>query len=154
TRIGGHTHTIVTESSRGPLPVDTGFIVHNERNYPNFCRLMAELGVATGPSDMSFAVYSPGTGFEYSSRGVRGFFARKRNVLTPRHWHLLREILRFNREAPRLLEHPGDITLGKFLDSGNYSATFIERYLFPMVSAVWSMTPEAVTSFPALTLVR
>jgi uncharacterized protein len=154
TRLGGHTNTIVTESSRGPLPVDTGFIVHNERTYPNFCRLMTELGVATLPSDMSFAVYAPGTGFEYSSRGAAGFFAQKANLLRPGHWTLFREILRFNRQAPQLLEQPDDITLGHFLEAGHYSNVFIERYLLPMASAVWSMTPDTVEKFPALTLIR
>jgi predicted NAD/FAD-binding protein len=153
-RIGGHTHTVVTESSRGPLPVDTGFIVHNERTYPNFCRLMSELRVEAAPSDMSFAVYSPSTGFEYSSHGLRGYFSQKRNLFRPAHWALLGEILRFNRLAPRLLDQPDDITLGKFLETGNYSTAFRERYLYPMASAVWSMTPDAVDSFPAVTLVR
>jgi predicted NAD/FAD-binding protein len=158
TRIGGHTNTIVTESSRGPLPVDTGFIVHNVRNYPNFCRLMTDLGVETGPSDMSFAVYSPSTGFEYSSRGARGYFAQKRNLLKPAHWNLFGEILRFNREAPKLLEQPpgelNDISIQQFLDKGHYQLPFIERYLYPMASAVWSMTQEAIAAFPAVTLIR
>ena len=153
-RIGGHTHTHVTDSSQGPLAVDSGFIVHNDKTYPNFCRLMSELGVAAAPSDMSFAVYSPSTGFEYSSHGLRGYFSQKRNLLRPAHWNLLAEILRFNRLAPRLLEQPDDLTLGKFLEAGNYSAAFMERYLFPMASAVWSMTPETVASFPAVTLIR
>jgi predicted NAD/FAD-binding protein len=153
-RIGGHTHTVVTESSRGPLPVDTGFIVHNDRTYPNFCKLMAELGVETAPSDMSFAVHDPATGFEYSSRGVPGYFAQKRNLLRASHWNLFREIVRFNREAPRLLDEPEDLTLGEFLKSGRYSPAFRERYLYPMASAVWSTTPEMIEAFPALTLVR
>ncbi len=154
TRIGGHTHTIVTESSQGPLPIDTGFIVHNDRNYPNFCRLMTELGVATGPSDMSFAVYSPSTGFEYSSRGARGYFAQRRNLLKPSHWNLFGEILRFNREAPKLLDSPDDISIQQFLDRGRYSLPFIERYLYPMASAVWSMAQEAIPAFPAVTMIR
>lgn len=153
-RIGGHTHTHVMESSQGPLAVDSGFIVHNDKTYPNFCRLMKELGVVAAPSDMSFAVFSPSTGFEYSSHGLRGYFSQKRNLLRPAHWQLLGEILRFNRLAPRLLDQPDDITLGKFLEAGNYSTAFIERYLFPMASAVWSMTPEAVAAFPAVTLIR
>lgn len=153
-RIGGHTHTVITDSSRGPLPVDTGFIVHNDKTYPNFCRLMKELGVEAAPSDMSFAVYSPGTGFEYSSHGLRGYFSQAGNLFRPAHWNLLSEILRFNRQAPKLLESPQDITLGEFLEAGHYSTGFIERYLFPMAAAVWSMTPETVASFPALTLIR
>jgi predicted NAD/FAD-binding protein len=155
TRIGGHTHTVTVDSSRGPLPVDTGFIVHNRKTYPNFCRLMNELGVDTEPSDMSFGVYSPETGFEYSSRGARGFFADPLNALRTRHWHLLREILRFNREAPQLLERrDSDLSLGYFLGEGRYSKEFMDRYLYPMASAVWSMSPDLVMKFPAVTLVR
>jgi predicted NAD/FAD-binding protein len=154
TRLGGHTNTVMVESSQGPLAVDTGFIVHNDKTYPNFCRLRAELGVATAPSDMSFAVYSPETNFEYSSRGASGFFADRMNAIRPRHWFLLREIMRFNREAPRLLATDDDIALGEFVEEGRYSAAFLERYLYPMASAVWSMSPDAATRFPARTLVQ
>jgi predicted NAD/FAD-binding protein len=155
-RLGGHTHTVMVESAGGPIPVDTGFIVHNDRTYPNFCRLIAELGVETQPSDMSFAVTELGGTFEYSSRGLGGFFAQKRNYISPVHYALLREILRFNREAPNLLTNPDAeaMTLGEFLDAGRYSPIFIERYLIPMAGAVWSMAPEVMPMFPVLTLVR
>lgn len=155
-RLGGHTHTAMVESSGGTIPVDTGFIVHNDRTYPNFCRLMAELGVQTQPSDMSFAVTDQDGDFEYSSRGLKGFFAQKRNLVLPAHYKLLREILRFNREAPRLLHQPDaeEMTLGDFLDKGGYSPVFIDRYLIPMAGAVWSMAPDAMPTFPLLTLVR
>ncbi len=106
-RLGGHTHTVMVESDQGPIPVDTGFIVHNDRTYPNFCRLMAELGVETQPSDMSFAVTGHDGAFEYSSRGLGGFFAQKRNYFSRGHYTLLREILRFNREAPKILSRSG-----------------------------------------------
>jgi predicted NAD/FAD-binding protein len=153
-RLGGHTNTVMVESERGPVAVDTGFIVHNERTYPNFCRLMRELRVATQPSDMSFAV-SNGA-FEYSSNGLSGFFAQRRNWVSARHLLLLREILRFNREAPVLLKNPdaAGITLGEFLDAGRYAQVFIDRYLIPMAGAVWSMAPDAMPGFPALTLIR
>ncbi len=155
-RLGGHTNTVTVESERGPLHIDTGFIVHNERTYPNFCRLIRELGVATQPSDMSFAVTGHDGGFEYSSNGLRGFFAQGSNWISPRHFGLLGEILRFNREAPRLLEdpHASETTLAEFLDAGRYSQTFIDRYLIPMAGAVWSMAPEVMPGFPALTLIR
>ena len=154
-RLGGHTNTVMVDSERGPIPVDTGFIVHNERTYPNFCRLMRELGVATQPSDMSFAVSAPD--FEYSSNGLAGFFAQGRNRVSPKHYLLLSEILRFNRAAPALLKNPeadDDVTLGQFLDAGRYSQVFIDRYLIPMAGAVWSMAPDAMPGFPALTLIR
>jgi uncharacterized protein len=155
-RLGGHTHTIFVDTEQGKLPVDTGFIVHNERTYPNFCRLMKELGVETQPSDMSFAVTGHDGGFEYSSRGLPGFFAQKRNYFSPDHYTLLLEILRFNREAPKLLDRPTAeyLTLGQFLAEGRYSPLFVDRYLIPMAGAVWSMAPEAMPQFPALTLIR
>jgi uncharacterized protein len=151
-RIGGHTHTVMVDS----LPVDTGFIVHNDRTYPNFCRLIQELGVETQPSDMSFAVTGHDGAFEYSSRGLSGFFAQKRNYFSPDHYTLLREILRFNREAPKLLDDPAavEMTLGQFLDRRAFSPVFIDRYLIPMAGAVWSMAPEIVPMFPAVTLIR
>ena len=155
-RLGGHTHTVMVESDKGPIPVDTGFIVHNDRTYPNFCRLMAELGVETQPSDMSFAVTQPGGAFEYSSRGLGGFFAQKSNCFSGKHYALLREILRFNREAPKVLNDPdaAGMALGEFLDAGGYSPVFVDRYLIPMAGAVWSMAPEVMPMFPARTLLR
>jgi predicted NAD/FAD-binding protein len=156
TRLGGHTHTVTVESSRGALAVDTGFIVHNDRTYPNLVRLLAELGVETQPGDMSFGVACRRTGFEYSSRGLDGFFAQRSNIFRSAQYRLLREILRFNREAPRLLEDPeaAALTLGEVVDQGGYSSLFTGRYLYPMAAAVWSMSTEAIRSFPALTLLR
>ncbi|MFN0169639.1 MAG: NAD(P)/FAD-dependent oxidoreductase [Bryobacteraceae bacterium] len=154
TRLGGHTHTVTVDSGRGPLALDTGFIVYNDRTYPNLVRLLAELGVETQPSDMSFGVACRRTGFEYSSRGLGGFFAQRSNILRSAQYRLLREILRFNREAPKLLEDPvaATLTLGDVIEQGRYSSLFTERYLYPMASAVWSMSTEAIRSFPALTL--
>lgn len=156
TRIGGHTHTVTVDSRSGPLAVDTGFIVHNDRTYPNLVRLLAELGVESQPSEMSFAVTCRRSGFEYSSRGLNGFFAQPANLLRVSQYRLLWEILRFNREAPKLLEDPSAATqsLGEMIEQGGYSPLFTERYLYPMAAAVWSMSTEAIRSFPALTLVR
>jgi predicted NAD/FAD-binding protein len=154
-RIGGHTHTVQVDSPTGPLSVDTGFIVHNDRTYPNLVRLFAELGVETQASDMSFAVCDRATGYEYSSRGLRGFFAQKRNLLRPAQYRLLREILRFNRDAAKVLGGPSNsVTLGEMVAEGKYSAEFTERYLYPMASAVWSMSTDAIRDFPAVTLIR
>ena len=151
-RIGGHTHTIEC----GSLRVDTGFIVHNDRTYPNFVRLLAELKVPTAPSDMSFGVSDPATGFQYSSRGLAGFFAQRSNLTNPSHYLLLKEILRFNRASRKLLERPdlGQLTLGQVMTEGRYAPVFIRRYLFPMAAAVWSMPPVGIQNFPALTLLR
>src|SRR3954468_25068726 len=118
-RLGGHTNTVVVDSADGPVALDTGFLVHNRRTYPNLVRLFASLGVATQESDMSFAVSCRRSGLEYSSRGLNGFFAQRRNLIRRSHLLLLREILRFNREAPALLtaSDADRESLGEFLES-------------------------------------
>ena len=155
-RLGGHTQTVLIPTPHGCVPLDTGFLVHNDRTYPNLVRLLGELGVATRDSDMSFAVSCRRTGLEYSSRGANGFFAQRRNLVSPSHLALLREILRFNREAPTLLGAPdgGRQTLGEFLEARRFGELFTSRYLFPMASAIWSASLDAIRSFPALTLIR
>jgi len=155
-RLGGHTNTVVVDDANGAVALDTGFLVHNDRTYPHLVRLFGELGVATRDSDMSFAVSCRGTGLEYSSRGANGFFAQRRNLFRPSHLSLLAEIVRFNREAPALLDAPdGEVqTLGEFLESHRFGEGFTERYLFPMASAIWSASLDAIRSFPAVTLVR
>src|SRR6187397_1932108 len=155
-RLGGYTNTVVVDGAEGAVPLDTGFLVHNDRTYPNLVRLFGELGVATRDSDMSFAVSCRRSGLEYSSRGANGFFAQRRNLMSPTHLSLLREIVRFNREAPALLGAPDAErqTLGDFLESRRFSEGFTHRYLFPMASAIWSASLDAIRSFPALTLIR
>src|SRR6478736_228585 len=155
-RLGGHTNTVLIPTPHGTVPLDTGFLVHNDRTYPNLVRLFGELGVATRDSDMSFAVSCRRSGLEYSSRGANGFFAQRRNLMRPSHISLLREIVRFNREAPALLEAPdaGRQTLGDFLESRRFGESFTHRYLLPMASAIWSASLDAIRSFPALTLIR
>ena len=155
-RLGGHTNTVLIPMPAGSVALDTGFLVHNDRTYPKLVRLFGELGVATRDSDMSFAVSCRGTGLEYSSRGANGFFAQRRNLASSSHLGLLREILRFNREAPTLLDAPdgGRQTLGDFLESRRFGEPFTHRYLFPMASAIWSASLDAIRSFPALTLIR
>ena len=155
-RLGGHTNTVVVETPTGSVPLDTGFLVHNDRTYPNLVRLFGELGVATCNSDMSFAVSCRRSGLEYSSRGASGFFAQRRNLVRPSHLALLREIMRFNREAPALLGAPDAErqTLGDFLESHRFGEAFTHQYLLPMASAIWSSSLDAIRSFPALTLIR
>ena len=155
-RLGGHTNTVLIATPTGSVPLDTGFLVHNDRTYPNLVRLFGELGVATRDSDMSFAVSCRRTGLEYSSRGANGFFAQRRTLVSPSHLALLREILRFNREAPALLGAPdgGRQTLGEFLEARRFGEAFTHHYLFPMASAIWSASLDAIRSFPALTLIR
>ena len=155
-RLGGHTNTVTVETSRGSLPVDTGFIVHNDRTYPNLVKLLVELNVETQQSEMSFAVSCPESGFEYSSRGLRGFFAQRANLLRPLSYQLLKEITRFNRTAPRVLNQPEnpEMTLGDFLDEHKFRGVFLDYYLYPMASAIWSAASATIRSFPAQTLTR
>lgn len=159
-RLGGHTHTIPVQGPAGVVPLDTGFLVHNERTYPSLVRLFAELGVDSMPSDMSFSVTCPGSGFAYSSRGAVGFFASARNLLRPGHYRLLRDIVRFNREAPTVLDgdddddQAGGETLADYVARQRYGDEFLPRYLAPMASAVWSSSLDDVGRFPLRTLVR
>jgi len=155
-RLGGHTHTVVVDGPDGEVALDTGFLVHNDRTYPNLVRLFRELGVATRDSDMSFAVACRGSGLEYSSRGPAGFFAQPRNLLRPAHFRLLGEIIRFNRQAPALLRAGGGatLTLGDFLDDLGFGDEFRHQYLLPMASAIWSASLDAIRAFPAVTFIR
>jgi predicted NAD/FAD-binding protein len=155
-RLGGHTHTVTVDSSGGPLAVDTGFIVHNDRTYPNLIKLLGELDVPRTNSDMSFAVSCRKSGYEYSSRGLRGYFAQKRNVLRARSYKLFSEMRRFNREAPQIYQRKDAdrLKLGEFLDEHRYTEEFRHYYLFPMAAAVWSCAPNAVKEFPAAMLIR
>jgi predicted NAD/FAD-binding protein len=147
---GGHTNTVDVEAAGGTVPVDTGFIVHNDRNYPNFERLLAELGVATQPADMSFGVSDGHGRFEWAARGARGIFARPKHLVDPRFMRMLTDLLRFNREARSLVGTNGDgPSLRDFLADGGYSDYFVERLLVPQASAVWSADPEQMWSFPA-----
>ena len=155
-RLGGHTHTVTVDSSRGPLAVDTGFIVHNDRTYPNLIKLLAELNVPRVNSDMSFAVSCRQSGYEYSSRGLRGYFAQRQNLFRRRPYRLYGEMRRFNRDAIKLLARPDapTLSLGDYLNEQRYSEEFREFYLFPMAAAVWSCAPSSVQEFPAAMLVR
>ena len=147
---GGHTNTIDVETPGGQLAVDTGFIVFNELNYPNFERMLAELGVASQPTDMSFSV-SDGRGrFEWATTGPRGLFARPAHALDPRFHRMLRDLVRFNREARKLVGSGGQgPSLRRFLADGGYSDYFVERLLVPQASAVWSADPAQMWRFPA-----
>jgi predicted NAD/FAD-binding protein len=152
-RLGGHTHTHIIETSAGARAIDSGFIVHNRETYPNLVRLFEELGVETEPSDMSFSVYS-GNGYEWSTRGLRGFFASPNTWFDTRHYGLARDILRFNREARQLLDDPASPTLCQYLSGCGYGEYFTARYLVPMASAVWSTDTARIGEFPAKTLIR
>ncbi len=151
--IGGHTHTVPVQAETRSYEVDTGFIVMNDRNYPNFERLLSKLGVATQPSNMSFSV-SDGE-FEYSSSSLNGLFANRRHVVSPRFLRMLADVRRFQREARELLAHDGDgPSLREYLERGRYSAPFVDKLIVPQAAAVWSSDPEQMWSFPARFLVQ
>ncbi len=153
-RLGGHTLTVPVETPTGLVPVDMGFIVHNRKNYPNFCRLMAELKVESCESDMSFALHGGPKGLTWSSAGLNGLFTQRANLLNPGFYGLWREVIRFNKLGHQLLEDGAsqDISLGDFLDEHRFGAAFREHYLYPMAGAVWSTTLEEMGAFPAFTL--
>ena len=147
-RLGGHSNTVPVSDAHGTHQIDTGFIVFNDRNYPNFERLLTELGVASQPSQMSFSV-SDGDRFEYSGTPW-GLFARPAHLLSPSFLGMLREWRRFNREAQALIGINGTApSLGAWLEQQGFSRLFIERLIVPQASAVWSADPEQMWSFPA-----
>jgi predicted NAD/FAD-binding protein len=147
---GGHTATVSVQTDRGPVAVDTGFIVYNEKTYPLFTRLLAELGVETQPSDMSFSCTCGSCGIEYSSRGAGGWFPRPGTALRPSHWNMIREVLRFYAEARKRLDSGAGTrdTLGDFLERGRYSKAFRNHFLVPVTSAVWSTAADRILDFP------
>lgn len=151
-RIGGHTNTVDVDIDGRRFAVDTGFIVHNPRTYPNLIRLFEELRVPTLASDMSFSVREEATGLEYSSQSI---LARRQNALSPRVWRMLRDILRFNAEAPRVADAArAHLTLGELLEAKGYSQAFRDLYIVPMGASIWSTDPEQMMRFPAHTFVR
>ena len=150
---GGHTHTVRVDTADETHHVDTGFIVHNDRNYPLFERLLESVGVATQPAPMSFSVSDGRGGLEYNGSSANGLFANRANLVSPSFHRMVRDLLRFNREAPALVGLNGTgPSLGQFLDEGGYSRVFVERLLVPQASAVWSADPASMWEFPAAML--
>ena len=154
-RVGGHTDTVEVGEAGTRHAVDTGFIVFNDRTYPNFVRLLGRLGVAWQPSDMSFSVQCARTGLEYGGSTLGTLFAQRRNLLRPSFLRMIREILRFHREAPAVLQGAEeDATLGDWLAAGRFSREFVEHYIVPMGAAIWSADPVAMRAFPVRLFVR
>jgi len=158
-RLGGHANTVdVDDPEVGTLAVDTGFIVHNDRNYPNLVRLFEELGVPTIDTEMSFGVTdrdpgSPTNGFTYRATSPNTVFADRTNIVRPSMWRMLRDIVRFYRDAKQFLESGDDATsLDEFLSSQGYGREFLELHLIPMGASVWSTDPSSFAAFPARSL--
>ena len=142
------------------MPIDSGFIVHNDRTYPYLLRLFDELGVATQATDMSMSVRCDGCGLEYAgARGLGGVFADTRNAVNPRFLAMLGEVKRFHRRAREVLAAPEPdpahvLTLGEFLARGRYSRYFTQHFMAPVVSCVWSCPPQTALAVPGPLLVR
>ena len=148
--IGGHTHTLEVKQEGRSYAVDTGFIVFNEPNYPQFNRLLQRLGVASQPTQMGFSVKCGRTGLEYASTPLSSLLAQRRNALRPSFYRMLADILRFNRTAPELLRDPNDATtLGDYLADNGYSKAFVQHHIIPLGSALWSALPDRMYEFPA-----
>ncbi|CAM9582314.1 unnamed protein product, partial [Laminaria digitata] len=157
-RAGGHAHTLDLNIDGQTVPVDTGFMVFNEENYPNMVRLFEELGVGAERTDMSFSVSLDGGAVEWGSQGLSSLFARKRNAFSPGFYGMLREMGRFNREAPSLLELNDEdprkaVSVREYLKTNGFSEAFARCYLVPMAAALWSSTAADVMGHSALAMI-
>jgi len=154
--VGGHTHTHRVERFGRVYAVDSGFIVFNERTYPNFIRLLDGLGVASHPTTMSFSVRDERDGLEYNGTDLNRLFAQRRNLLRPSFLRMLADIARFNRETTTLERRNGlpDVPLGVFLDARGYGTALREWYLLPMAAAIWSAPRREILGFPLPAFVR
>ena len=159
---GGHANTVDVTLGGLTHGVDTGFLVYNERTYPGLIAMFDELGVARAPSEMSFSVQSPqGAGrrnIEWSGNSLNTVFAQRRNLLRPRFWSMLRDILRFNRLTTAMAVSGADAALaqpiGAFLDAHGFGTPFREDYFLPMVACIWSCPTEQMLRFPMATMIR
>lgn len=153
-RPGGHSNTLQLGTGAGAVAVDTGFIVYNEPAYPNLTALFAHLGVATQPTEMSFAVSLDGGALEYSGSGLRGLFAQPANLVRPRFWAMLRELVRFYRQAPADAARFGLAPLDRYLDARGYGRAFRDDHLYPMAAAIWSTPAARIGDYPTEAFVR
>ena len=154
-RVGGHANTVDVVDGGRELAIDTGFIVFNDRTYPNFIGLLDELGQPVQKSVMSFSVRCEKSGLEYNGSSLNGLFSQRRNLLRPAFVRMVRDILRFNREALVASQRlPDSLTVGDFLHDEGYGSEFANDYLVPMTAAIWSAEPLAVIDMPLGFLVR
>ncbi|MCU0868675.1 MAG: FAD-dependent oxidoreductase [Burkholderiales bacterium] len=154
---GGHTHTVDVSLDGRSFPVDTGFLVFNDRTYPNLCALFAHLGVRSVPSEMTFSVAIEAAGVEWAGSSLATVFAQKRNLVRPEFWRMLTDILRFNAAATAR-SRAGTVdpteTLGAFVAKGRYGRAFVDWYLLPMGAAIWSCPAAEMLGYPADTFMR
>ena len=153
-RIGGHTATVTVEAPEGPVPVDTGFIVFNEPNYPNLTALFDRLGVASNPTRMNFSVSMPDERMEYASHGMDGLFAWRRNMASPRFFLMLKDILRFHAASHDLAQCQRGRSIGDYIAEEKYGRAFVDYHLLPMAAAIWSCPVSMIMDFPAASLAR
>jgi hypothetical protein len=155
-RLGGHSNTITLKTAEGVTPVDMGFIVYNPATYPNLTALFEHLGVPTQASDMSFAVSLRGGATEYAGTDLGGIFAQKSNLLSPRFWSMLRDLVRFYREGTcdSHLPEQASRSLGDYLAANGYGDAFIRDHLLPMAAAIWSMPSGGMLDYPAAAFLR
>ncbi|MBU2918881.1 FAD-dependent oxidoreductase [Psychrosphaera sp. F3M07] len=149
-QIGGHTATVDVEVAGEPFAIDTGFIVFNDRTYPNFLALLDEIGIKKQETEMSFSVHNCQTKLEYNGHNLNTLFAQRRNIFNPRFWLLIKEILRFNKLCKSIYKHQSfveEYTLGEFLQDNNFSGYFSEHYILPMGAAIWSSSLEQMSRF-------
>ena len=155
-RPGGHSNTVDVALGGRRAAVDTGFIVYNDRNYPNLVALFEHLGVPTKASNMSFSASLDDGAFEYAGSDINGLLGQRSNVVRPRFWRMIRDVLRFYAEAPKLLDTDLsiDVTLGDYLEANGYSSAFIDDHILPMSAAIWSTTAPEMRAFPVAAFVR
>ena len=153
---GGHTNTITVDEQGRSIPIDTGFMVYNEVTYPNLTRLFREIDVRTKATSMSFSVRHQPSGIEYNGAGLNRLFGQRQNLFSPRFWRLLMRMNRFNSEAVQALEDPtySTYTIRRYVEERGYGDDFLNLFLVPMSSAVWSTPPDRMLDFPAVTLLR
>jgi len=153
--IGGHTHTHDIEDSGKTWHVDSGFIVYNEWTYPNFIKLLDQLGVKRQVTRMGFSVKSPSKNLEYAGHSLNALFAQRSNIISPSFYRMLRSMKRFNEEARKdLLSIHKKTTLGEYLQENNYPVEFIDNYIIPIGAAIWSTIPSNMLNIPAIFFIR
>jgi uncharacterized protein len=156
-RLGGHSNTVDVDGTDGSVAIDTGFIVYNTACYPNLIALFHHFGVATSPTDMGFAVSLDGGRYEYSGAGFNGYFGQRSNLMSPSHWRMASDIMRFFRDATQLSHDASantQLTLGSWLTQRGYSRAFQERHIIPMGAAIWSAPLGEILNFPAAAYAR